>query len=62
MYIIIGVVVGLGVLALILGLTLGGGSDDPNPPTPPVPPVPPTPSGYNPYFVDKSTFSDVGYL
>lgn len=55
--ILIGAVAGVAVIALILGLTLGGsdGGDTPNPPPPPVPPVPPTPPGYNPYHVNQSS-------
>ena len=49
-YIIIGVIAGVVVLALVLGLTLSGGSDDkPDPgPTPPSPGG----NGYNPYKVE----------
>ena len=46
-YIIIGVVVGIAVLALVLGLTLGKSGDDPSPPSPPSPGG----TGYNPYKV-----------
>ena len=45
------------IVALILGLVLGGKSDDkPNPPGPPVPPGPgPSPnSGYNIYYLNDS--------
>lgn len=44
------------IVALILGLVLGGKGDDPIPP--PVPPVPPTPvpidSGYNIYYLNDN--------
>jgi hypothetical protein len=43
------------IVALILGLVLGGKSDDkPNPPGPPVPPGPSPNSGYNIYYLNDS--------
>ena len=64
----IAAVVAILLLALILGLVLGGKGEDPTPtpPTPPpTPPVPPTPtppnSGHNVYYVDNSTFTTTKY-
>ena len=59
---IIGVLVVL-LVAIILGVTLSGGSDPapkpvppgPVPPTPPIPPVPIN-KGYNPYWVNETAF------
>jgi hypothetical protein len=56
---IIGIIVVL-VVAVILGVTLGGSGDSPSPPgpTPPGPkPNPPEPinTGYNPYYLDENS-------
>lgn len=61
-------VVAVLLLALILGLTLGGKKDEPVPPapvppTPPVPPIPvPTPNaGINPYYINNATLGTTKY-
>lgn len=62
-------VVAVLLLALILGITLGGKKDpEPTPPEPPtpVPPTPPIPpptpnAGVNPYFVDLPTVGTTKY-
>ena len=50
------------IVAVILGVTLTGGSDKPNPPGPKPGPVPPTPNppvpineGFNPYYLNDSS-------
>ena len=66
----IAAVVAVLLLALILGLTLGGKGADPTPtpPTPPNPPNPPTPpnppkpnTGANPYYVNNATLGTTKY-
>lgn len=52
-YIIGGAVVGVAVLALILGLTLGGGDPDPGPP--------PIVEHYNPYKLSDEDIEKIDY-
>ena len=51
-----GIIALLAILGLVLGLTLGGGSDPVNPDVPPTPG--PVEDGYNPYHVDPDSIVD----
>ena len=58
LYLIGGIIAVLVIVGIVLGVTLSGKSDGPNPPEPPVPPVPPVPDNFNPYHVEESSIVD----